>query len=136
MPLLTRTDALIEGITVRARTVLARQPGYCPGAVAARLRLPIEKLDTLLNERSISVDTNFLIDIVVALVHECAVDPKWLLTGQCDSALHRQALLIGEDRSAKGAQAIRNLVEAEYRRLRRSKLFSLPTVRDIPFLRP
>lgn len=135
MLLRSRHDSFIEAIAVRARTVLTRQPGYCPAAVAVRLRLPVDKLGALLRGSEHDVGADFLIDVVTALVHECAVDPKWLLTGECDSALHRRALALGEDRSAKGHEAIRDLVQAEYRRLRQPSLLSLPVLRDMPFLR-
>ena len=63
------------------------------------------------------------------LVHECGVDPKWLLTGEYDGALHRQALLLGEDRTGAGARVVRDFVKEQYRQLRHSKLLSLPSAR-------
>lgn len=55
-------------------------------------------------------------------VHEAGIDPKWLLTGHYDPAMHRKALLLGEDRSASGARALREFVQDEYRRLRSSAM--------------
>jgi len=64
------------------------------------------------------IDTGFLLDVIAALVHEAGIDPEWLLTGQYDPAMHRKALILGEDRSANGALAMRAFVEAEFRRVR------------------
>lgn len=63
------------------------------------------------------IDITFLIDAVAALVHEAGIDPKWLLTGTYDAALHRQALWLGEDRSAAGARIIRTLVQDQFQQL-------------------
>ena len=69
------------------------------------------------------VDTSFLIDLVAALVQDCAIDPKWLLTGEYDGAAHRRALLLGEDRSIRGTRVMREFVYDEYRQLRHAKSF-------------
>jgi hypothetical protein len=46
------------------------------------------------------------------------VDPKWLLSGKCDGALHRQALLLGEDRTHDGARKMRNFVKDQFSQVR------------------
>ena len=122
MLFLPRNDPLHAAIAKRARAVLARQPGHCVEEVAETLTLPRERLRQFLGEPARHVDASFLIDVVVALVHECGVDPKWLLTGEYDGMLHRQALLLGEDRTLEGTRAVRELVEAEYRKLPRSRI--------------
>ena len=69
------------------------------------------------------IDTPFLIEVVAALVHEVGIDPQWLLTGEYDPAVHRQALFLGEDRDEAGAYAVRKFVEEQYRQLRNRKRF-------------
>ena len=121
-------DPFIEAIAKRARSVLARQAGGCEERVVDTLPLPARKLRSFLAAEDSLIDAVFLIDVVAALVHECGVDPKWLLTGQYDATLHREALLLGEDRGPKGARAVRELVATEYRQLRRpSFLSSVPS---------
>ena len=131
----TGNDPFVEEIARRARSVLARQPGVCPGKLAADLELSEEKLQCFLSGRERLIDTTFLIDLVAALVRECGVDPKWVLTGQYDGALHRQALLLGEDRTPKGAHAVRELVQAEYRQVRRPGFLTSMPARVSAFFR-
>jgi hypothetical protein len=59
-------------------------------------------------------------------VLEAGVDPKWLLTGDYDPAVHRQALWLGEDRSASAAQTIRTFVQNQYQQLFSGGLSLLP----------
>lgn len=78
------------------------------------------------------VDAEFVVDVVAAFVREFAVDPQWLLTGKYDGAVHRQALLLGENRTAAGTRALRDFVHRQYlearspsRDFRWSNLFGL-----------
>jgi hypothetical protein len=100
----------------RVRAVIARQPGHRIDVVAQTLRLPPERLEHLMTNADDPIDTIFLVDVVSALVHESGIDPKWLLTGQYDPAMHRKALLLGEDRSSQGTRVMRTFVEEEFRR--------------------
>ena len=111
-------DALVDQMAERVRAVIARQPGHRIDVVAMTLRLSPERLERLMASKDAVIDTAFLLDAVAALVHEAGIDPEWLLTGHYDPAMHRKALLLGEDRSADGARALRAFVEDEYRRLR------------------
>jgi hypothetical protein len=94
------------------------QPGNGPLSVAEALSVPGERLERLIERRDVTVDVDFLIDVIAALVHKAGVDPKWLLTGEYDPKLHRHALMIGEDRTHAGFQRMRDLVRDEFRRLR------------------
>ena len=115
-------DSLVDEMAERVRAVIARQPGHRIDVVAQTLRLSPEGLEHLMTNTGEVTDTVFLLDAVAALVHEAGIDPKWLLTGHYDPAMHRKALLLGEDRSATGARALREFVEDEYRRLRSSAM--------------
>jgi hypothetical protein len=126
-----RNDPFIEPIATRARAVLARQPADCLERAAASLDIPVDALQHLIAGGDHLIDISFIIDVVAVLVHECGVDPKWLLTGDYDGALHRQALLLGEDRTSQGARVVREFVKEQYRELRQPKLLSLPSARAV-----
>lgn len=106
----------------RVRAVIMRQPGHRIDVVAQTLRLSPERLEQLMTNEDDVIDTVFLIDVMAALVHEAGIDPKWLLTGHYDPAMHRRALLLGEDRSSNGARVMRRFVDGEYRRLRNNAM--------------
>ena len=110
-------EPLLNAMADRARAVIARQPGHRIDVVAQTLRLSPERLEHLMTNADGPVDPVFLVDVVAALVHESGIDPKWLLTGQYDPAMHRKALLLGEDRSPQGADVMRAFVEEEFRRV-------------------
>ena len=111
-------DSLVTGMAERIRAVIARQPGHRIDVVAQTLRLSPERLQHLMTDADAPVDPVFLVDVIAALVHESGIDPKWLLTGQYDPKLHREALLLGEDRSPQGSDVMRAFVEEEFRRVR------------------
>ena len=117
MPLPPANDPLIANILERVRVVVARQPGHTLEDVAEALHLQPGEFRALIEDRERTVDIGFLIDVVSALVYRLAIDPKWLLTGNYDSAIHRHALLLGEDQGISGAQVIREYVAEQYRRL-------------------
>jgi hypothetical protein len=114
-------DPFVEAIAKRSRGVVARQPAPSLDAVAAALSLPPDALRRFMNAQDRRIDTVFLIDIVAALVHECGIDPKWLLAGDYDGEMHRKALLLGEDRGSRGVRAVRDFVQREYRQLRQAR---------------
>lgn len=67
-----------------------------------------------------------LIDVVTAFVNEFAVDPEWLLTGDYNATTHREALMIGEDRTPAGAHMLRQFVRDRYEKLRGVRSYLLP----------
>ena len=119
-------DPFVQAIAERVRLVISRQPGHRLDEVARSLNVPGGGLRRLLDDGNQSIDATLLIDVVVSLVRESGVDPKWLLSGQYDGAMHRQALLLGEDRTLQGAQMLRDLVLDEYKRLRYGDSWSIP----------
>jgi hypothetical protein len=122
------SDRDAAAIRDRLRTLLG---AHRLDLVAAQWGLPAEPLLRLMKNPGRIANVAFLLDVLTALVHEWGIDPKWLLTGEYDSTLHRQALFLGEDRSLHGRAVVRELVESEYRRLRTSRVLSLPSFRDI-----
>jgi hypothetical protein len=121
------SDRFAAAIADRLRSVLT---GQRVELVAEQFGLPVASLRRLMERDGSIVKTGLLLDVVARLVHQWGIDPKWLLTGEYDGALHREALLLGEDRSG-GLSAVRELVETEYLRLRSPHVVSLPSFRDI-----
>lgn len=101
--------------------MILRLNGRSLDAYADMLRVDPTAFRTLMEQREGAIDIPLLIDVVCALVWESAVDPIWLLSGHYDSRTHRQMLLLGEDRSAVGAKAIRSLVWRHFEQLRNSE---------------
>ena len=126
MFLFATSDSFTQAIAERVRLVISRQPGHRVDEVARSLSVPLDGLRQLLDDSNQSIDTTLLIEVVVSLVREAGVDPKWLLSGQYDGAMHRRALMLGEDRSLRGAQTLRELVQDEYERLRYGDAWSIP----------
>lgn len=116
----------------RIRAVLLGQPGHTVRVAADSLHVPATDLARLLDTRDRVRDRALMIDVIAALVHEAAVHPHWLLTGAYDGAMHRQVLLLGEDRSAKGRSVVRDLVDQLYRRLRRDAWLAWRPWRQAP----
>lgn len=107
--------------------MICRDPHHTLDAAAAKLCVPADDLRVLIDGPRSSVGLEFTLDVVAALVHEYAIDPKWLLTGQYDGGMHREALMLGEDRSREGRQRVRDFVQAQYDHLREKRLYlSLP----------
>jgi hypothetical protein len=123
-------DPFIEAIVERLRPVIARQPDHAHDEIASVLRVSPQALHRLLEDREGTIDVSVLIDVVAAMVRELAVDPQWLLTGQYDSAMHRHALQLGEERSDESRHAIRDFVAKQFQRLRDS--FRNPQVNQCP----
>lgn len=121
--LFRRDDRQIAAITERIRAVVSRQPGRDLCSAADSLALPALDLARLLESRE-APDRAVLIDVIAALAYESGVDPQWLLTGEYDSAVHRHALALGEDRSTHGRAAVREFVQERYRQLRRDAIFA------------
>jgi hypothetical protein len=117
-------DLEIEAITERIRSVLSRQPGKTLRVAADTLEIPALDLARLLDKRERAGDRTVVIDVVAALVHEAGLDPRWLLTGEYDGNVHRHALLLGEDRSAKGRRAVREFVDQQCQGLKRESILA------------
>lgn len=115
MPL-SANDPYVEAIAHRVRTVV-RQPGHALDVVARRLDLPEPEFRRLVEEPDRTIDTGFLIDVLGALVRVFALDPKWLLTGEYDAAVHRRALELTEANPHVAEGTVREWVREQYRRL-------------------
>ena len=118
-----RGDREIGAITERIQAVMQRQCDYDVCLAADSLRMPALDLARFLEEPAVA-DRALMVDVITALVYEAGVDPQWLLTGEYDGAMHRQVLMLGEDRNAHGRAAVRDFVERQYRRVRRDAIFS------------
>ena len=118
-----REDREIGAITERIQAVMTRQCGYDLCLAADSLKIPALDLARFL-EAPAFADRAVVIEVITALVYEAGVDPQWLLTGEYDGAMHRQVLMLGEDRSAQGRTAVRDFVQRQYRRVRRDSMFS------------
>jgi hypothetical protein len=112
----------IGAIMERIRAIVARQSGHNLAIAADSLKLPAIDLARLFGGRE-EADRAFVIDVITALAYEAAVDPQWILTGECDGAVHRHVLMLGEDRSAQGRIAVREFVQHQYRGLPRNPMF-------------
>ncbi|HEY2853886.1 MAG TPA: hypothetical protein VGJ18_13620 [Gemmatimonadaceae bacterium] len=119
-------DPFDEAIAERIRLVISRQPGHRVDEVAHSLNVPLDALRRLLQDSDQPIDTKSLIQVIVSLVRESGIDPKWLLNGHYDGAMHRRALQIGEDPSLRGVQTLHELVCDEYKRLRYGDTWSIP----------
>ncbi|HEY2851857.1 MAG TPA: hypothetical protein VGJ18_03375 [Gemmatimonadaceae bacterium] len=111
-------DPFIDAIAQRIRAVTARLPRAWLDILAEMLRVPAGDFRVFIEEPGRRIDTTFLIEVVAALVQEYAVDPQWLLSGEYDYGTHRDALLLGEDRSPRGGRVLREFVGDLFRRLR------------------
>src|SRR5690242_7972590 len=118
-----REDREIGAITERIQAVMTRQCGYDLCLAADSLKIPALDLARYLEAPALA-DRALVIDVITALVYEAGIDPQWLLTGEYDGAMHRQVLMLGEDRSAQGRTAVRDFVQRQYRRVRRDSMFS------------
>jgi hypothetical protein len=125
-------DPFLLAVAERVRTILARQPACTLHHLADLLDLGPDQLCELMNGRNHPIDPVLVVDVVTAFVREFAVDPQWLLTGKYDGAVHRQALTLGENRSAAGTRELRDFIDKQYlearspsRNFRWSGLFGL-----------
>lgn len=122
-----REDREIVAITERIQAVMARQCGSDLCLAADSLKMPALDLARFLE--SPLADRAVVIEVIAAMVYEAGIDPQWLLTGEYDGAMHRQVLMLGEDRSAQGRTAVRDFVQQQYRRVHRDGMFSWWPVR-------
>ena len=114
MKLFDNRDRDPEAIVQRVGSIVARHPGHNIHSVAEAIGVPSADLEALLEKRARIVDIGFLIDVIAALVSEIGIDPHWLLTAECNPAMHREALLLGEDRTAKVRRALRRWIHRQY----------------------
>jgi len=112
------TSRSSKAIVERIRDVVSRQSLDALDAFAATLVVATEEFRALINHPEHQIDVLFLVDVVSAFVYEFAVDPEWLLTGYYNAATHREALILGEDRTAAGAYVLRQFVRERYEKLR------------------
>jgi hypothetical protein len=108
-------DPGIEAVCGRIRAIIARDPSQALDVIAATLHTSPDAFRRVVEDRE-TIDRALVVDVVAALVRELAVDPHWLLTGRFDASIHREALALGADRSEKGAAALRNFVDDQFRR--------------------
>ena len=120
-------EPYILAIVDRIRSVVSRQSPGALEAFATTLGVAPEEFCAFINDRGRAIDVMFLIDVVSAFVREFAIDPQWLFTGHYDGNTHRQALLIGEDRTVVGARALRLFVQHQYEKARNALQFLIPS---------
>lgn len=84
---------------------------------AQELGVSASQIEALLNDRPALIDVGLLIDLVVVVVRDQAVDPRWLLTGEYDVATHQAALAVAEETSSRSAveSEIRSIVRHQWR---------------------
>ena len=114
----TQNDPFLEAIAERIRIILARQPASTLCRLTEVLDIAPEAFQQLVQDRQYTLDTGPLLDLMTAIVREFAVDPRWLLTGKYDGAVHRRALLLGENRTPAGEHELREFVQKQYREAR------------------
>jgi nicotinamide mononucleotide adenylyltransferase len=134
LPVLFRSsnDSRIDAIADRVRAIFCRLRGQSLSQLSASLKVPADVVAQLIDKRERAMNPALLVDVIAGLVHEAGVDPQWLLTGEYDSAAHRDALQLGEDRTANGRRAVREFVEQQYRQIRRDAMFAwIPRFRSI-----
>lgn len=114
----TQNDPFLEAIAERIRIILARQPASTLCRLTEVLDIAPEAFQQLVQDRQCTLDIGSIIELIAAVVREFAVDPRWLLTGKYDGAVHRRALLLGENRTPAGERELREFVEKQYREVR------------------
>ena len=107
-------------IADRIRGVFEHPRGKTLEDIAESILLEAAPFRRLIEERESIPDRGFLLDVVASLAYCQGVDPLWLLTGQYDASLHRQALTLGDDRSATGLPRVRAFVQEQFEKLRRN----------------
>jgi hypothetical protein len=110
-------DPYIEAIAARVRAVV-RQPGHDLDHIAGTLGVAEADLRRLIEEHERAIDTSFLIDVLGAVVRVFGLDPKWLLTGEYDPAVHRRVLELAEANPHVAQLTVREWVREQYRRMR------------------
>ena len=120
MPLPTPSHNAIVAIAERIRAVVERHPGHTLDDVAESLLLEPKPFLRLIEEPNVPIDTEFVVDVVAALVYCQGMDPQWLLSGRYDPAMHRHALLLGEERGVNGMARMREFVQEQFEGLRRN----------------
>jgi hypothetical protein len=81
----------LRAIAARLRALVGRVYGTALREAAARLRIAEVDLWYVLRGRAPWPDTDLLAAVCAAAVRHFGLDPVWLVTGDCDPALHRCA---------------------------------------------
>ena len=111
-------DPFLKAIVDRIRDVVSRHSGHELDLLAEMLGVAPSAFRALIERDDQTLNTTLIIDVVTAFVRQFAIDPRWVLTGQYNPTTHRQALILGDYRSASGAIALRELIGDHYVRLR------------------
>ena len=111
-------DNLFVAIVHRIRVVVEQQQGKTLDDLAESILVNADPFRRLIEEREITPDRAFVIDVIASLAYCQGVDPIWLLTGHYDPSLHLHALSLGEERSAIGLSRVRAFVHEQFERLR------------------
>ena len=111
-PASTANEPFVAAIAGRIRQLI-RRTGACGvsdiGELSERLRIPTEDLRSLLEHHRL-IDMSLLVDVIAGAVRSCGIDPHWLLTGEYDSASHRDALELVEEEAAPDEGRLRDYV--------------------------
>lgn len=99
-------DPIVSSIVERIRSVVARQPGRSLDALAKVLEVEAGAFRRLLEGPAEEIPDALVINVVSGFVREFGIGPEWLLTGNYDPATHRRAVVLGEDRSPAGRDAL------------------------------
>ena len=103
-------DPDIGAIAARIRAIVSSEPQRALDLLAAALHASPDTFRQVVENRDGAIDSTLLIDVVAALIRELAVDPHWLLFGSNNPDAHQKALTLRQDRTEKGAEALRNFV--------------------------
>lgn len=94
-------------IAARVRALLGSQDsGNNMSALAHRIGVDELELRMTVHDRS----PRPVVGVLAAIVTEYGVDPTWLVTGQYDSAMHRQAL---DADPVSGMAMLRRLIDSQ-----------------------
>ena len=105
-------EPFVAAIAGRIRQLI-RRTGACGvsdvGELSERLRIPTDDLRALLEHHRL-IDMSLLVDVIAGAVRACGIDPHWLLTGEYDTASHRDALELAEEEASPNEGRLRDYV--------------------------
>jgi hypothetical protein len=93
-------DPTIAAIADRLRSVfLIRSLAHLDklNELGDELGVSASRIGELLQDRERLIDPGLLVELVAIAVHDEAVHPNWLLTGDYDLATHQGALVLAEE---------------------------------------